>query len=121
MAGRYWYLEEDRTPDMTQACAAFEHACGNDAAQILMALKFNGEVADLGDTFAGRTLLALQERARQECGYQFVFGRRGADRYEYPDRAKSGGRWLLIGCLAAVLVAAALMVAGLVAIVQWVF
>ena len=121
MAGRYWYLEEDKTPDMAQACAAFERTCGNDAAQILRALKFYGDVAALGDTFAGRTLLALQERARQECGYQMVFGKRGRERYRYTDRAKSGGRWLLIGCLVAALVAAALIAVGLVAIVQWIF
>jgi hypothetical protein len=121
MAGRYWYLEEDRTPDMAQACAAFEQSCGNDAAQILMALKFHGDVAALGDSFAGRTLLALQERVRQERGYQLVFGKRGRERYQYTDRAKSRGRWLLVGCLAAALAAAALMAAGLVAVFQWVF
>ena len=121
MAGRYWYLEEDRTPDMSLACAAFEHTCGNDAAQILMALKFNGDVDALGDTFAGRTLLDLQERARQEHGYQFVFGKQGRERYRYPARTESRGRWPLIGCLLAMLIAVALIVTGLVAIVQWVF
>jgi len=121
MAGRYWYLEEERTPDMAQACTAFERACGNDAAQILMALKYNGDVAALGDTFAGRTLLALQKRARQECGFQIVFGKSGKERYGYTDRAKSNGRWLTIGCLIAALAAVALMAVGLVAIVQWIF
>ena len=121
MAGRYWYLEEDRTPDMTQACAAFERTCGNDAAQILMALKFYGDVAAIDDTFAGRTLLDLQERARQECGFQFVFGKQGRERYRYPDRAKFGGPWPLIGCLVAMLIAIALMVVGLIAVVQWIF
>jgi hypothetical protein len=121
MAGRYWYLEEDRTPDMDRACAAFERACGHDEAQILMALKFNGGLAALGDTYAGRTLLALQEQVRQERGYQIEFGKKGAERYRYTEQAQARGRWLLIGCLAAALVAAALMVTGLVAVVQWVF
>lgn len=121
MAGRYWYLEEDRTPDMAQACAAFERACGHDAAQILRALKFYGDVAALGDSFAEHTLLVLQERVRQERGYQIVFGKRGRERYRYTERAPAGGRWLLIGCLAAALAAAALMAAGLVAVFQWVF
>lgn len=121
MAGRYWYLEEDKTPTMAQACAAFERTFGNDAAQILMALKFYGDVAAIGGTFAGRTLLALQEQAGQEHSYQFVFGKRGRERYRYPDRAKSGGRWPLIGCLVTMLIAVALMVVGLVAIVQWIF
>ena len=121
MAGRYWYLEEDKTPDMAQACTAFEHTCGNDAAQILMALKFNGDVDALGNTFAGRTLLDLQERARHERGFQFVFGKQGRERYRYPAPTESGGRWLLLGCLVALLIAVALMATGLVAIVQWVF
>lgn len=120
MAGRYWYLEEDRTPDMAQACTAFERACGNDAAQILMALKFNGNVAALGDTFAGSTLLELQERAKQECGYQIGFGKSGRERYRYTDRAKPNGRWLLIGCVACALAAVALMAVGIVAIIQWI-
>lgn len=121
MAGRYWYLEEDRTPDRIQARAAFEGSCGDDAVQILLALKFGGDVAALGDTFAGRTLLALQERARQERGYRIVFGKRGKEKYRYTERTKSRGRWLLIGCLVAVLVAAGLMGVGLVAVVQWIF
>jgi hypothetical protein len=121
MAGRYWYLEEVRTPEMDWARAAFERSCGNNAAQILMALKFNGDVLALGDSFAGRTLLALQEQVRQEHGYQIVFGKRGRERYRYTDRVKARGRWLLIGCLAAALAAAALVTVGLVAVVQWIF
>ena len=121
MAGRYWYLEEDRTPEMDRACAAFERACGHDAAQILMALQFNGDVTVLGDTYAGRTLLVLQERVRQERGYQIEFGKGGAERYRHTEQAQAGGRWLLIGCLAAALVAAAFMVTGLVTVAQWIF
>ena len=86
-----------------------------------MALKFNGDVAALGDTFAGRTLLALQKRAKQERGYQIVFGKSGKERYGYTGRAKPNGRWLSIGCLVAAIVAAILMVAGFVAIMQWIF
>jgi hypothetical protein len=32
MAGRYWYLEDHKTPDMITACAAFERTYGNDAS-----------------------------------------------------------------------------------------
>jgi hypothetical protein len=35
MAGRYWYLEEEKTPAMSVACAAFERSCGSDPVQIL--------------------------------------------------------------------------------------
>ena len=45
MADRYWYLEENKTPDMIVACAAFEQSFGNDPFHILLALKFRGDVS----------------------------------------------------------------------------
>jgi hypothetical protein len=30
MAGRYWYLEENKTPEMVKACIEFEKSMGND-------------------------------------------------------------------------------------------
>jgi hypothetical protein len=56
-----------------------------------MALKFNGDVLALGDSFAGRTLLALQEQVRQEHGYQIVFGKRAGSGTAIPTGSKPGG------------------------------
>ena len=121
MAGRYWYLEEAKSPDMVQACAAFEAACGNDPVQMLLALKFRGNVAAIGETFAGRTLQALQERAREERNCTIEFGKRGSEKYSYTHGYRARGLWLLIGSLVAALVALGLIVVGLVSVLQWIF
>lgn len=34
MAGRYWYLEKDKTPEMVDACIQFEKSMGNDPNRI---------------------------------------------------------------------------------------
>jgi hypothetical protein len=63
MAGRYWYLVQERSPEMELACQAFERACGGEASHLLRALRFKGNLETIGGTHAGRTLAALQERA----------------------------------------------------------
>ncbi|MCI0765026.1 DUF6584 family protein [Bacillus sp. TL12] len=45
MAGRYWYLEENKTPEMLQACQQFEKSMGNSPNEIVRALKFKGDSA----------------------------------------------------------------------------
>ncbi|RAS83558.1 DUF6584 family protein [Priestia endophytica] len=43
MAGRYWYLEENKTPEMVEACLQFKKSMGNDPIAIAKGLKFKGE------------------------------------------------------------------------------
>ncbi|MGG4489830.1 DUF6584 family protein [Metabacillus idriensis] len=43
MAGRYWYLEKNKTPEMIKACIQFEKTMGNDTFLIARALKFKGD------------------------------------------------------------------------------
>jgi len=121
MAGRYWYLEEDRSPAMDAACCAFEESCGDDPVQMLLALKFRGDFEAIADTFAGRTLLALQDRARQERGCTIGFGKPGREKFQYTSQQSTTSRWLVVGCLFAVLASLALMVVGLVTVIQWAF
>lgn len=123
MAGRYWYLEEQKTPIMAAACQAFERSCGGDPLQILLALKFRGEIEAIRDTFAGQTLLTLQARAKEERGVYVEFGKSGRARYHLipssvpaPDNRL---RW--IGCFVVSLVAVALMAIGLITLLEWVF
>lgn len=121
MAGRYWYLEEDRSPEMDAACGAFEQSCGDDPVQMLLALKFRGDVEAIADTFAGRTLLALQERAKEERDCTIGFGKRGGEKYQYTSQQTAMGKWLLAGCLLGALACLGLMVVGLVSVIQWIF
>ena len=48
-AGRYWYLEEHKTPEMTAACKRYEKACGHSKQTILRRLKLMGDIATLRD------------------------------------------------------------------------
>ncbi|WP_371922588.1 DUF6584 family protein [Sporosarcina sp. Marseille-Q4943] len=44
MAGRYWYLEKNKTPQMKKACIVFENSMGNDMDKIARALKYKGDI-----------------------------------------------------------------------------
>ena len=121
MAGRYWYLEEDRSPQMAQACRAFERSCGNDPVLMLLALKFQGDIEAIRDTFAGHALLALQKRAGEERDCTIQFGKRGQEKYQYTSQQRAWGKWVWVGCLLGSLVSLGLMVIGLVTVTQWIF
>ena len=119
MAGRYWYLERDKSAPMAKACAAFERSCGHDPARMLLALKFRGDPAYLEGTFAGRTLLALQAEARERHGYTIEFVKSGREKYRYSRQLKSTSMILSLLLLAVVVVALGLMIVGLLTVLRW--
>jgi hypothetical protein len=121
MAGRYWYLEEDRSPEMEAACRVFEEACRDDPVQMLRALKFRGDYEAIADTFAGRTLLVLQIRAQEERGLKIELGKPTKERRQRTSQYGRASGWLMVGCLFAGLVSLTLMVVGLVTVIQWIF
>jgi hypothetical protein len=43
MAGRFWYLEENKTLEMIKACNEFEKSMGNDPYRIARVLKYKGD------------------------------------------------------------------------------
>ncbi len=122
MAGRYWYLEANRTPEMQRACEAFERACGQDPLQILLALKFRGDLQSVQDSYARTTLLALRERVKQKHGYEIDLRKRGLAKYRLSafNQAQSGrrGKILLGGCVILALGGIFLMVAGIISILH---
>jgi hypothetical protein len=119
MAGRYWYLEQDKTPAMADACRSFERSCGDDPAKLLLAVKFRGDIEKIRDTYAGRTLLELQRRAERDYGYVIEFGKTGRERYQYTRWSGARGKSILLAFAVAVLIALGLMVVGLVTVLQW--
>ena len=121
MAGRYWYLEEDKASHMMAACRIFEQSCGLDPLQMLLALKFRGNVENIRDTFAGRALLALQDRAKEGHGCYVQFGERGSKKYRYTSRIESKSKWMIVGCLVALVIALGVMIIGVATIWQWIF
>jgi hypothetical protein len=86
---------------------------------MLLALKFRGDIEPIRDTFAGRSLLALQEQAK-ERGRIFEFGKSGAAKFGGPYE-ETDSKWVNIGCIAALILAAALMIIGLATILHWIF
>lgn len=121
MAGRYWYLEEDKSSTMVAACQAFEHSCGKDPLQILLALKFRGDVESIRDTLAGRTLLQLHAEARSKHRYYVDFRKRGAERYDQATSVEGlTDRVLKAGCIVSLLIALGLLVVGLLTVLAWI-
>ncbi|MBI5361163.1 MAG: DNA helicase [Planctomycetes bacterium] len=65
MAGRYWYLEENKTPEMQSACEAFEKDRGMDPFRILAALQFRGDYKCLNE-FARTKIHALENESSKK-------------------------------------------------------
>lgn len=120
MAGRYWYLEEEKTPTMMTACENFERSCGNDPLQILLALKFRGDFESIQDTFAGCTLLELHTKARAMHRYYVDFRKPKAQKY-YQTTSKELDPILQVGCVVGLLIAFGLMIVGLLTVLARVF
>ncbi|MFC0187145.1 DUF6584 family protein [Fictibacillus aquaticus] len=92
MAGRYWYLEEEKTPEMTAACEKFERAHGQDPKYMLRALKYNGNHKKIDDL-------------RNEAGEE-----------------NTPADWLfLIGCLTVLALILTVLGIGIYTIFQWIF
>src|SRR5512141_217310 len=117
MAGRYWYLEEEKDPDMADACRRFEAQFGNDPAYLLFALKFRGDLESIKDTFAGRLLLDLDARARRKHYWYSDFRKRGAAKYRRHryETGKHRTRDFILkwGCITAAALIALIFFAGL--------
>jgi len=88
MAGRYWYLEESKTERMISACAEFERSCGNDPLQILLSLKFKGNIEAITSTFAKEKLQSLQQTCKDKYGIYLEYGSKGAARWKRAVREK---------------------------------
>jgi len=119
MAGRYWYLEESKSPDMIAACKVFEESCGHSSFQTLLALKFQGDLESIDSEFAKDRLLTLQTQVKNEYGYFVDFQKHGAEKYKWTPRSKTRGRVSTIGCVAAVVLGIALMLIGLSTVIDW--
>lgn len=121
MAGRYWYLEEDKSPEMINACKTFEHSCGNNSYQILRSLKFQGDPQNIDSVYAKNTLQALQAQVQDEYGYTVDFPQRGVEKEPRTQVTKINENTLLVGCSVVALVAFTLMLIGLATALGWVF
>jgi hypothetical protein len=117
MAGRYWYLEEEKTDAMQAAAAEFERSHGHDPLRILLALKFKGDIDELDSPYARSRLLALEEQCERK--YHYYPNRQGAGGQpgegKYVRTADLKGTVLGVGCA---LTAVAVVVAGVVKLLE---
>jgi hypothetical protein len=120
MAGRYWYLEERTSPQIQEACAAFEHAFGNDPLQMYQAIKFKGEISLIEGTFAGQILVSLREQAQEKYPTHPIFLNPAGD-IEITAKPKRPipGIVIAIGCGVIALLGLALMIIGLITVSHW--
>jgi hypothetical protein len=66
MAGRYWYLEENKTPEMVKACIEFEKSMGNDPNRIARALKYKGNIEILKRLELEQAITSLQNQVKEK-------------------------------------------------------
>jgi hypothetical protein len=101
MAGRYWYFEERRTPNVEAAIRAFERSCNNNPLLMLSALKFRGDVVKMPEHARGR-LEALRREVHNMRGFlpkpdvssAMLRGRRAEMPYEVREARQRASRML---------------------------
>ncbi len=127
MAGRYWYLVEDKSEEMLQACRRFEAQFRNDPALMLFAIKFKGDMEAIRDTYAGRLLANLHRQAREKYSWYEAFRKRGPEKYHHYKYEAGKHRirdfFLKWGCIAIAALVAVLfsigVIDGLLRAIHW--
>ncbi len=125
MAGKYWYLEENKTEEMVEACKHFENKFRQDPMLILFALKFKGDLAKIENTFAGQTLTKLHQSAKEKYGWYEDFRKRGSSRYYRPkydsEKRKVRDSMIKFAFLGMLGVLIFLVCIGGITVVRWIF
>lgn len=118
MAGRYWYLEEERTEEMRAAVTAFEKECEGDSWLILKGLKLRVNTQSLEEPFARATTEGLVKACKWRHSHELPGppkprrGRR-SKREEVLDAVRC------CGCAVVFLTAAVLFFGGIIALMEW--
>jgi len=106
MAGRYWYLEENKTEEMKAACLIFEKSCRNHLRE---ALKFRGNINKIDSVFAKEKLLSL--------GYNPDYGASGK-KQSIPIGYHNREEVVILTILALVALSA---IVGFITIIKWLY
>jgi hypothetical protein len=65
-AGLYWYLEQNKTPEMKLACINFEKSMGNNPIRIAKALKFKGDCEVIKNLELRQVMLQIQNKSEMD-------------------------------------------------------
>jgi len=107
MAGRYWYLEENKTPEMIKACAAFEQSEGNDPYRISRALKFKGNPEIILKLQLVQGYCPIQDKVKEKL-------------VEEPTETL-GDKLVTIGCSSILVLTFCFTLIGIITIFRWIF
>ncbi|AMX00045.1 DUF6584 family protein [Rummeliibacillus stabekisii] len=109
MAGRYWYLEKNKTPRMIEACIVFENSMGKDINKIARALKYKGDIEILRGLELDPELLSIQHKVKEKI-------------IEESDEPKEDNHKLLIlGCLSIMILIITFTLVGVYTVFNWIF
>lgn len=120
-AGRFWYLVENKTPEMEAACRAFEHKHDNDLLKIFWILieDFKSEKENVIGTTAETPLRELQEKAsEQKIGWKDLPLDFFAEPKILSEKEERETEWFVRGCVLAIVIVLVLAIVGFFTIVN---
>ncbi|MEY9969695.1 hypothetical protein ABH966_000057 [Lysinibacillus sp. RC46] len=106
MAGRYWYLEENKTPLMVHACIEFEKSMGNDINNIARALKYKGDIELLKGMELDPALLYKVKELVEEPDVPIEF---------------KEDKLIILGCLSIIILIFIFALVGVYTFFKWIF
>lgn len=106
MAGRYWYLEKNRTPEMVDACIQFEKSMGNDPIRIARVLKFKGD-SDIIKGLQDQAISPMQNKVKEKLT-------------EEPDETLED-KLFTIGCITILIFIIFFSLIGIYTLFSWIF
>ena len=109
MAGRYWYLEKSKTPEMVKACIEFEKSMGNDPNNIARALKYKGDIEIIKGLELDPALLSIQHKVKEKL----------VEKLDVPRDRKH--KLIIFGCLSIIILIIILTSVGVYTFFNWIF
>ena len=107
MAGRYWYLEKNKTPEMVDACIQFEKSMGNDPKRIARALKFKGDNGIVENLQLSLVISPIQNKVKENL-------------LEEPDDPLKD-KLVIFGCFSVIILTIIFALIGVYALFVWIF
>jgi len=107
MAGRYWYLEKNKTSEMVKACILFEKSMGNDPFIIARALKFKGDSEILIRLEFDQVISPIQNKVKESL-------------LEQPDDLLKDNL-ISLGCFSIIILTILFALIGVYALFNWIF
>ncbi|MGG4268441.1 DUF6584 family protein [Peribacillus simplex] len=107
MAGRYWYLEKNKSPEMVKSCIQFEKSMGNDPIRIGRAIKFKGDSEILKRLQLDQEISPIQNKVKENL----------LEEPEDPFKDKL----VIFGCFSIIILTIIFALIGVYALFNWIF